>query len=204
MKAIVRLFFFSTAFLLSFPLHAGLTGKEIMKEQNKRHGTIAEKTKQIVLLADKNGNKEKRKMMWYSKEVTDDEFRFLIVFTEPAAIKGTALLTWNHKKGESDQWIFLPEQKRLQRISSGSKKGYFIGTDFTFEDVDPENIDDFSFSIIKEEVVMEKPCWVIEAIPANEGIAKSSGYGKRRIWIRKDIYFMGTSKNLLRRFLELK
>jgi hypothetical protein len=159
-----------------------------MKEQEKRHGTSTEFTEQVMVLVDKHNNKEQRRLRWFSKEVKEGEYRYLIVFDQPDAIQGTALLTWDHDEGESEQWIFLPAQKRMQRIAQGSKKGYFVGTDFTYEDLEPEDLDNFTFTVIREEDLDDSGCWVIEAVPANQTTAQQSGYKKRLLWVRKDIY----------------
>ena len=127
-----------------------MTGREILDEQNSRHGSDTEYTKEKMTLIDDSGNQEVRLIRRFSKDMGNDEVRFLFVFDSPKSIKGTALLTWAYDRGESDQWMFLPAQNRLQRIAKGSKKGYFMGTDFTFEDMEPEDLDNFDYEIIDE------------------------------------------------------
>ena len=40
-------------------------------------------------------------------------------------VKDTALLTFNHIKGNDDQWIYLPALKRVKRIASANKLSAF-------------------------------------------------------------------------------
>ncbi|MBN1409264.1 MAG: outer membrane lipoprotein-sorting protein, partial [Spirochaetales bacterium] len=118
------------------------TGLQIMKEQENRHKSQTEFTKEIMILTDKNGAKEKRVFRRYVKEnFKDNTSGLLIVFDSPKSISGTAMLTWDNKDRDNDQWLYLPARGMLQRITAGSKKGYFMGTDFTYEDMEPENID---------------------------------------------------------------
>ena len=77
----------------------------------------------------------------------------------------------------------------MQRIAKGSKQAYFMGTDFTFEDLEPENLTNFNYKILKEESVDGKKCWVIQSVPANAETKKSSAYAKRVLWVRKDNYY---------------
>ena len=64
-----------------------------------------------------------------------------------------------------------------------------MGTDLTFEDLDPEEIDHFDYTVIREDKLDGQDCWVIQAVPADQEAERSSGYSRRVLWIRKDIYF---------------
>ncbi len=168
---------------------AEMTGREVMKKQKELHKVQSEIGSEIMLLVDKDGSKEKRLVKRYAKEVGDDVHRYLIVFLDPADIKGTALLTWEQKERDNDQWLYLPAQKKMQRIAKGSKKNYFMGTDFTYEDMEPEDLDNFNYKILRSEKLNQDKkdldCYVIEATPSNKEKKKESGYSKRIMWIEK-------------------
>ena len=165
------------------------TGRKIMDEQQRRHESASEISTETMVLVDKNGNQEKRTLRKFSKELEEDVSRFLIVFDSPNSIKGTALLTWDNKDQEDDQWMYLPAQKRMRRIAKGSKKGYFMGTDFTFEDMQPEESDSFNYEILRSDTISKLDCWVIKATPANDEVAKTSGYSHRNLWVLKKYFF---------------
>lgn len=188
MKKVIFLLIF---WMLSVPsiAVAAMTGKEVMEEQNRRQGVDTESTTEILLLVDKSGHKEKRVMKRYAKKMQNDLNRFLVVFLKPAAVKGTALLTWEQEGRDNDQWMFLPAQKKTKRIAKGSKKSYFMGTDFTYEDMEPEDIDNFTYTILRSEEIRKKDCWIIEAVPANKKKKLESSYAKRTLWVTKDTYF---------------
>jgi len=165
------------------------TGIKIMKEQENRHSSTTEFTREKMILTDKNGKKEERIFRKYIKEgFKMDVTGLLIVFDLPQSISGTALLTWDNKKRENDQWLYLPAKGDLQRIASGSKKGYFMGTDFTFEDMEPEHIDEYEYKILGIEKISKMDCWKIEALPVNKEVAKNSGYSKRILYILKKLF----------------
>lgn len=168
---------------------AEMTGKEILLEQKKRQYVKSEWSTQIMILMDKRNNRKKRIMKYFSKKFDDGLGKSLFVFMEPAYIKGAALLSWEQNERADDQWLYTPSTKKTQRIAAGSRKSYFMGTDFTYEDLQLEDIDNFNYTILRSEKIDGDDTWVIEAVPANDAIKKNSGYSKRHLWIRKDIFF---------------
>jgi hypothetical protein len=172
---------------------AEMTGRDVMQKQKELHKVQNEIGDEVMLLVDKEGGKEKRQVKRYAKEVGNDIHHYLVVFLSPADIRGTALLTWEQKERENDQWLYLPAQKKMQRIAKGSKKNYFMGTDFTYEDMEPEDLDNFTYTILRtENLELDKTvsdCYVIEAVPANAEKKKESGYSKRIMWIEKQYLY---------------
>jgi hypothetical protein len=187
---ITSLFFLAAA--TTSLLAAEMTGKQVMEKQKELHRVKTELGVEIMLLVDKSGGKEKRNVNRYAKEMEDDVNRYLVVFLSPADIRATALLTWENKDRGNDQWLYMPATKKMQRIAKGSKKNYFMGTDFTYEDMEPEDIENFTYTILKTETInrddKDQECWMIEAVPANKAKAKESGYSKRHLWIEKAYY----------------
>jgi len=174
--------------LFSSVVFAGeLSGRQIMDKQKELHKAQTEYGEELMLLLDvKSGAKEKRTVKRYSKDMGNDLNRYLVVFLKPADIKGTALLT-HENENEDDQWLYLPAVKKMQRIAKGSKKTYFMGTDFTYEDMEPEDIENFNYKVLRMEAVDHvKPpvnCYVVESVPANKEKKRASGYSKRIIWV---------------------
>lgn len=184
------------AFLLCFaavPAHAAdapLTGRQIIDQMSDRHEAPAEFEFQTMTLVDKAGNQEVREVRRYSLKDKDGQFRYLIVFLSPAGVKGVALLTWQHKQTEDDQWMYLPAfGDKLKRIAKGGKKNYFMGTDYTFEDLVSEDRDQFKYERKADETVDGKDHFVVEMTPLDKASAEESGYKKRMLWIQKDIFY---------------
>ncbi len=167
-------------------LAAELTGREIVDKQKNLHEVKNDFELQKMILVDKKGKKEVREVRRYQKEVEDDVRRGLIVFLSPPNIRGTALLTWEHKDAEDDQWLYMPARGKMQRIAKGGKKNYFMGTDFAYEDLRSEDLDAHKYNRLKDEVYKDQDCYVVESLPATKDEKKSSGYSKRVMWIKKD------------------
>lgn len=179
-------FFFLAGLLTASSSFAEMTGREIMDKQKSLHKSQSEFELQKMILVDKGGEKETRELRRYAKEVELDVNQTLIAFLAPSDIKGTALLTWQHKSADDDQWLYLPAQGRMQRIAKGGKKNYFMGTDFTYEDLESEELDDYQYNVLREEDFEGTPCYVLEAIPATDLVKKESSYSKRLFWVSKD------------------
>jgi hypothetical protein len=108
---------------------------------------------------------------------------------EPKDLEGTALLTWELGDGRHKQWVYLPGQNAMQLIAERGKRSAFMGSDFAYEDLQPDTVEDYVYSDPKSESIDGADCYVIEAVPATEQKKKESTYGKRVVWIRKDIFF---------------
>ncbi|MCK9202537.1 MAG: outer membrane lipoprotein-sorting protein [Gallionella sp.] len=107
-------------------------------------------------------------------------------FLSPADIKGTVSLLLEHADQEDDIWIYLPALKKVRRMVASNKKDSFVGTDFSYGDVIGHKVGEWDHHLLGEEVVDGSPCYVIESLPKTGDIRDSSGYSKRKNWIRKD------------------
>ena len=176
---------------------AGLTGHEIMTEQRRRHRVPQETLTEVLVLVDEGNQRETRVMRSYSKEVPTDDAKAdstkrtnsLVVFDLPEKVRGTALLTWEQLDRDDDQWLYLPSQHKTVRIATGSRGGYFMGTDFTYEDLEPERVEEYRYERMADESFGGHPCFVLIARPIGEDKKKSSAYACRKLWLRQDLFF---------------
>lgn len=103
----------------------------------------------------------------------------LLKFTAPPEVKGVALLIVNHPDKASDQWMWRPEIGRDQRIALQDRSTRFFGTDFSFEDLEERDVNQFDYKLAGE----ENGEWKIESRPR-----KSSQYTHSFLWVTKDRY----------------
>ncbi len=163
-------------------------GRFIMEEVQKRGKTLAEHALLTMIIADSSGKQRERTLEIWNKYDVEEKCKNLIKFTGPQMVKNTALLTLERGAGEDNQWLFLPILGKSKRIAPQAKTNEFVGTDFTFEDLSTENLDDFLYEYKGEKKIENFPCFVIEALPIAQRL-KTTGYGKRIIYVRKDIFF---------------
>jgi len=119
----------------------------------------------------------------------------IIRFTAPAEVKGVALLVVNHPERSSDQWMWTPAIARDRRIALQDRSTRFFGTDFSFEDLEERDVDQYEYRYTGEETIDGAPCWRIEARPRQ---SKTSQYTLSRTWIRKDNYVAALYENFIK------
>ena len=106
-------------------------GLEIAEEADARNTGWNDSVVDLTMtLRNKNGDESVREMRSRALEVEDDGDKSMIIFDQPRDVRGTALLTYSHKTGDDDQWLYLPALKRVKRIASSNKSGPFMGSEF--------------------------------------------------------------------------
>ncbi|HEX6069916.1 MAG TPA: outer membrane lipoprotein-sorting protein [Longimicrobiaceae bacterium] len=162
-----------------------LTGREII-ERNDAMLAVSDETVDFTMkLINKRGQGRERQISWVRRSESGRESA-LIRFAAPADVRGTALLSVEAAGGETDQWLYLPALQRSRRISASNQSDSFVGSDFAFEDLRPEELDDFSYRLLREEAVDGAAVYVVEAVPATADRKQESGYARREIRVRKD------------------
>ena len=111
--------------------------------------------------------------------------RAILRFTAPAEVKGVALLIVNHQDRASDQWMWTPALERDRRIALQDRSTRFFGTDFSFEDLEERDVNQFDYKLEGEETFDGQRCWKIQSKPKE---SKSSQYTSSLTLIRKDNY----------------
>jgi len=162
-------------------------GLEIMQKQRELQRVRDEEETQTLKIINKAGAAKERKLVRWVLRGAGDLEKILVRFTAPRDVENTGLLVWEAKDGNDDQWLYLPALKKPKRIAASGKKNRFMGTDFSFEDLQPEALALHTYTLAGSETVDGQECFVIEAVPTGRRAA-DSGYGKRRLWIRKDNY----------------
>jgi len=137
-----------------------------------------------MTLRNKHGEESKRHMRTKAFEVEGDGDKTLIIFNRPRDVKGTAMLTFSHKTGQDDQWLYLPALKRVKRISSRNKSGPFMGSEFAYEDLSSQEVEKYSYKFLREEQLDGVDMFVSERDPVDP----HSGYTYQVIWIDKAEY----------------
>jgi len=172
-------------------LSAGLasaqeTALSIVEKSRNRIKADTVSTRSKMILTAKNGTVTERTLDQYSKKDTRGNNRAVIVFQDPALVKGTRFLTIENPGRDNDQWIFLPSLGKVRRIAASEGSGSFMGTDFSYDDISSadRNADLDNHKILREEKFRERDCYVIESIPKDSNYQ----YSKMIQWIDKGNY----------------
>lgn len=133
-----------------------------------------------MVLRNARGQESTRELSVTTLEVPDEQLgdRSLVLFSSPADIDGTALLSHAKILEPDDQWLYLPALKRVKRISSVNKSGPFVGSEFAFEDFTALELNKFDYRYLRQEPCGELSCDVVERRPRYE----HSGYTRQVAW----------------------
>jgi hypothetical protein len=141
-----------------------------------------------MIITARNGSVTERVIDQYSKDDSRGNSRSIIVFQEPASVRGTRFLTIEQQGRDNDQWIFLPSLGRVRRIAASEGSGSFVGTDFSYDDIASmdRKVDLDDHKILREERFQDSDCYVIESTPKNTNYQ----YSKMIQWIDKHSFVL--------------
>jgi Outer membrane lipoprotein-sorting protein len=108
----------------------------------------------------------------------------LVRFTAPADLAGVGFLLIQKKDADDERWLYLPELGRSRRIGGDTRGSAFMGTDFSYADLDRRELRYGVSSLGGDEAIDGFPCWKVEVSPS----AKEAPYRRIELWVRKDNY----------------
>jgi hypothetical protein len=158
--------------------------RQIVEEAQKRGLSLSQRYEGILQTFEATG-KTTEKRWTYERIGSHGHSKVIIRFTAPPEVRGVALLIVNHSDRASDQRMWTPALERDRRIALQDRSTRFFGTDFTFEDLEERDVDQFDYTAQGEELVDGAMCWKIKSVPKQ---SHSSQYTSSIIWIRKDNY----------------
>jgi outer membrane lipoprotein-sorting protein len=160
------------------------SARQIVEEAQRRTEAKSQRYEGLLQVFDAKG-KVTDKRWAFARLGAHGNSRAVLRFTAPAEVKGVALLIVNHPDRASDQWMWTPAIERDRRIALQDRSTRFFGTDFSFEDLEERDVDQYQYSLLGDDVVESAQCWKIESTPRQ---GKSSQYTRSIVWVRKDNY----------------
>ncbi len=101
-----------------------------------------------------------------------------ITFLEPRAIRNTSFLSHDRGGQSESRWLYLPATKRIRRIPSSDRGDHFLGTDFSYEDIQSDlkfDLDDYDFAL---GATADEGAYMLLGEPRSEAIAKELGFDR--------------------------
>jgi len=160
------------------------SARQIVDEAQKRTQAKSQRYEGLLQVVDARGKISDKR--WTLERLgSHGQSKVVLRFTAPAEVKGVALLVVNHPDRASDQWMWTPGIERDRRIALQDRSTRFFGTDFSFEDLEERDVDQYEYALLGEETVDGAPCWKIQSTPRG---SKSSQYTRSVVWVRQDNY----------------
>ncbi len=135
-----------------------------------------------LIIQDESGESRERRLHVRGMEV-DGDSRALVRVVAPAEQAGQAYLFRENSGGEDDVYVYLPAlDDAPRRISGSQKNGSFMGTHFTYADLETRDVRDAAYVRLDDEAIGSFPVYVVDSTPSADS---DSEYSRVRMWIRQ-------------------
>lgn len=168
--------------------------RKIVEEVQRRANVSSERYEGTLQVFDTRGRTTEKRWR-YDRIGSAGSSKVVLRFTAPAEVKGVALLVVNHPDRASDQWMWTPAIQRDRRIALQDRSTRFFGTDFSFEDLEERDVDQYEYKLLGEETIDGAACWKIESRPKQ---SKSSQYTQSILWVRKETHTFAQAENYVK------
>jgi hypothetical protein len=159
------------------------SARNIMKAVYDRPDGDTRRAIVTITLVNRHNRKRVRTLVSYSRDYGKDT-KSIMQFRKPADVRGIGFLAWeyNNPAKDDDRWLHLPALRRVRRISGPSKNDYFMGSDFTYDDMGDRVVDEGIHTLLHEETIDSHSYHVIQSVPRNT----NDNYSRKISWVRKD------------------
>jgi hypothetical protein len=135
-----------------------------------------------MVLSEKGTAKSQLAFMSRSYRYDPPFAKSMVRFTGPPDMAGAGFLQVQNRSGDDDRYLFLPELKRSRRISGNLRATSFMGTDFSFADLDRRDFREAELVTKADDTVGKFPCYRVDVTPKRN----DSPYVRIETWIRKE------------------
>jgi hypothetical protein len=126
------------------------------------------------------------RMTWSSFRDEQDEpvdgvfSKSIVRYTQPFDLRYSGYLIVNNDDRPNDQFVYLNSRRQVRRVNL--REEAVFGTDFTFEDIVPHEIEDADYKRLPDEEIEGVKAYVVEVTPKPE---QDSEYSKLLMHVDK-------------------
>ena len=166
---------------------AGPSAREIMDKVTLTRKLAGSEALVKMTIASDKGAPRERKISLATKLFDGGKTEKRIYrFLEPADVKGTGVLVYDYDAQADDVWIYLPALRKTRRIVSAQRSQSFLGSEFSYGDLNVPALDDYTYALGAEENFGGEICYQVDVAPKDKSVAESEGYSKKTYWVSKD------------------
>jgi hypothetical protein len=175
----------SAALLVFRPTaHSALSAQQIIDQmlESDPWGMSGAEVVGAATVKDQGGSTKVVRFTSRSRRIGKNLSKSLTRITAPADLKGVGLLQIQNEKSDDERHLFLPDLKRARRIVGSSRSGSFVGTDFSYGDMDRKDFRESTSTLKGNEKLGKHECYRLEIVPSG----KEALYAKIEAWVRTD------------------
>jgi outer membrane lipoprotein-sorting protein len=168
--------------------------RQIVEEAQRRTEARSQRYEGMLQVFNSKGRITDKR--WTFQRIgSHGDSKAVLRFIAPPEVKGVALLVVNHRDRASDQWMWTPGIERDRRIALQDRSTRFFGTDFSFEDLEERDVNQYEYALAGDDLVEGASCWKVVSTPRG---TKSSQYTRSIVWVRKDNYAFARIENYIK------
>ena len=164
------------------------SGRELLDlvyERHQQYPYVYEE--QSMILIDRYGHKNTRKLRRYSRAYESGTVNFLLLFDSPLDVRGVALLAQREQDGRSRQSFYLPAfgDTFIENTPGpeGKSEDNFLGTDYSISNLVGDTLDHHKHIRRDDTNINETDYFVVDVYDLN---SQSEDKPERRHYIKKD------------------
>ena len=115
------------------------------------------------------------------RDMSNHTSKSVIAFSAPADIAGSRFLQLQNTSEDDERHLYVPDLKRARRVGAGNRADAFMGTTFSYADLDRKDMRDGKASLLADENFGKHDCFRVDIVPKSQDI-----YTKIELWVRKD------------------
>lgn len=177
---------------------ADMSGSEILSQVDQSMRSESRIMHQTMTLYSSSGQARTRELRMENQR-SDEEDKMLVRFLAPADVRRTGLLMV-----DDDMWLYLPALGRVRRIAGHAKQGSFMGSDFTYTDMEQIGstgfAPDYAPVLLGTEVLNDTDVYVLELEPVSEDsdYRQLTMYVDRELFLPRQIEYLDTDGELIK------
>ncbi len=133
---------------------------------------------EVLLEVSKRGKVVRTRRIITMIKRKDGRTRSMVEFQAPADVAGAKFLSVDDNDGGTQQYLYLPAFKKVKRMVGAQRDRSFMGTDFSFSDLEGRRVDDSVWKRLEDSEISKVPVIVIEGRPKQ---TENESYG-RSVW----------------------
>jgi len=167
---------------------AKLTGRDIYdRVLRNRFGSFTQDSQ--LISGDRGGRAQESRLQMTWQSFRDENGRptrgvvskTLVKYVYPFDVRFSGYLVIANHERINDQFVYYPSRRKVVRVNLRSEAVF--GTDFSFEDVIPREIEESDYERVADESVSGIPVYVVEVVPR---AFAASEYSRVRVYVEKE------------------
>jgi outer membrane lipoprotein-sorting protein len=165
-----------------------LTGRDIYdRVLSNRFDSFSQDTQ--LISGDRGGRQQESRLELIWQSFRDEKgqpqrgvvSKTLVKYVYPFDIRFSSYLVISNHERVNDQFVYYPSRRKVVRVNMRSEAVF--GTDFSYEDVVPREIEESDYERVADEAVDVIPVYVVEVVPKP---FTASDYSRVRVYVEKE------------------